>query len=397
MTTTSGSEASRTSEQASEDLGNEETRRLREGIEQTRADMSSTITALETRLSPTELKSTVEFEIQHVEERVRVVVKEQLTEAKEAVQAELVEAKRLLKEGLNDAEEKVRRGLSDAKQAVKQDVSEAVSNAKSAVRAATLGKVEDLATDIGDKMNQTRETLVETVRNNPLPAAVMGVGLVWLLMNRSKSVGSGGSYRSGGGYDDGRSSYGGGGGGGRFLDEARERAGNMASGVGDAVGRAKSAVSGAAHQVSDAATRGIHDASDAAGSALHGVTETASQLAHRASDTASHWAEGAGDTASSLAQGAKRSAIRAEQSLESTMRENPMAVGAAALAIGAVVGFSLPRTEREDALMGGTRDQMLRKAGEAAHDAASSVSHLAENALEGVKKSAQELSSGASA
>jgi len=375
---------------ATNESSDDETRRLREGIEQTRAEMSSTINALETKLTPSELKSTVESELQHVEDRVRVVVKEQLGEAKQAVQAELVEAKKLLKDSLDDAEEKIRRGLGDAKQAVKQDLSDAVSNAKSAVRAATLGRVEDLATDIGDKMNQTRESLVETVRNNPLPAAVMGVGLVWLLMNRSKSA-SAGRYRSTD-VDDDESSY-----GGRFLHEARDRAGSVASGVGTAVGRARSAVSSAAHQATDAATRGAHDASEAASHMLHDVTDSASQLAHRATDRAAHLAEGAGTAATSLAQGAKRGAQRAEQTLESAMRENPMAVGAAALAIGAVVGFSLPRTERENALMGDTRDQVMQRAGQAAHEAVSSVSHLAENALEGVKKSAQELTGSAGA
>jgi hypothetical protein len=40
----------------------------------------------------------------------------------------------------------------------------------------------------------------------------------------------------------------------------------------------------------------------------------------------------------------------------STRHENPMALGAAALAIGAMVGFSLPRTQRRDASMGDTRE-----------------------------------------
>ena len=34
-------------------------------------------------------------------------------------------------------------------------------------------------------MNDTRESLVETIRQNPIPAAFAGIGIAWLLMNRS--------------------------------------------------------------------------------------------------------------------------------------------------------------------------------------------------------------------
>jgi hypothetical protein len=83
---------------------------------------------------------------------------------------------------------------------------------------------------------------------------------------------------------------------------------------------------------------------------------------------------------------ARRGVQRAERGLQSTYRENPLALGAAALALGAVAGFALPRTNREDELLGGARDGVLRKAGDAAHRAAVSVSHLAESALDSLKQ-----------
>jgi hypothetical protein len=55
-------------------------------------------------------------------------------------------------------------------------------------------------------------------------------------------------------------------------------------------------------------------------------------------------------------------------------------LGAVALAAGAVVGYSLPRTDREDALLGGLRDQVLHGASDLAHDAATSLHHLTEQA-----------------
>lgn len=271
---------------------------LQAGIEETRSDMSATISALEERLDPSEVK------------------------------------------------EKIKEGLAEARDAVKSDIKEAISDAKRAVRAATLGKVEDLATEIGDKMNETRDTLVNTVRSNPIPAAMVGVGLAWLLMNRSNSASRRRSM-SMDEHDTGRS----------MTDAVGER---------------------------------VRGASHAAGNALHGASDAVTGLAHRAGDAASHMVDQAGDAAKSVAGGARRGAERVEQGFQDTLHEHPVAVGAAALALGAVVGFALPRTEREDALLGATRDRVLNRASDAAHDAADKVAGLAEKTGEKAKESLQQ-------
>ena len=87
-----------------------------------------------------------------------------------------------------------------------------------------------------------------------------------------------------------------------------------------------------------------------------------------------------------MADGAKKGARRVEQSIHGALQENPMAVGAAVLALGAVVGFSLPRTPGEDSLMGETGDHLLSQAGDAAHDAVAAATQFAEEKLEPGKK-----------
>jgi hypothetical protein len=37
-------------------------------------------------------------------------------------------------------------------------------------------------------MNDVRDSLIDTIRQNPLPATLAGVGIGWLLMNRSRSA-----------------------------------------------------------------------------------------------------------------------------------------------------------------------------------------------------------------
>ena len=352
--------------------------RLQQGIEQTRSDMSVTLAELETKLNPSELRDKVGAELAHVEDRVRAVVHEQLTEAKELVKTELAEAKTLLRGEMDEAEKKLRKGLTDAKAAFKEDVSQAWTGAKQAVRASTVGKVEDLATNIGDKMNQTRDTLIDTVRNNPVPAALTGIGLVWLLMNRSKTA-----ARKQHGFHD-SNVYGGG--SGNLVDQARGALGRVGTGVSDAA----HSVTDAAHSVTDATGKGIKTAADAASNAVHGASDATVALAHRAGDAASHLAAQAGDAASSVADGAKKQAQRLEQGVESTFQENPVAVGAAVLALGAIVGYSLPRSDREDSLMGQARDRVLTQAGDVAQGAASSLANLAQHAVEGAKQLAEE-------
>jgi len=346
-----------------------ELRQLEGDIEQTRAEMSATIGAIENRLTP----ERVGTELKHVEERVRAVMHDELVEAKTLVRAELVEAKNLLREEVDNVEDKLKRGLGQARDALKNDVKEAITGAKQAVRAATLGKVEDLATNIGDKMNETRDTLVDTVRNNPIPAGLVGVGLVWLLMNRSKSKQT----------SD------------REQGSAVTRGGRIRDTVGSALGDAGTSVSRAAHRVGDVASTGWRQASDAASHAAAGVSDSASTLVHDASEKASHLYEQATEAASSVADSTTRGARNVESAFKNQLQENPLAVGAAALAVGAVLGFALPRSEPEDALMGDTRDRLLQQAGNLAHDAAGSAAQLADQALDKVKTSATEASSSA--
>ena len=237
-------------------------------------------------------------------------------------------------------------------------------------------------------MNDTRVTLVDTIRQNPIPAAMVGAGLVWLLMNRSTSASkrvSESSASSSLSEDKGI-----GVGIRHAMHDAQDAAGNVAGQIGSAVNQAGETVSRVAHQATDAAGNIVHQASDLATSAFQSASETASHLASQTSETAMTLVHGAGNAASFVADNARKGAHKLEEGFESTMSQNPMALGAAALAVGAIVGFSLPRTQREDEVLGAARDTMIRRAGEAAHDAVASVGHFAEQTGESAKKSLKE-------
>jgi hypothetical protein len=211
----------------------------------------------------------------------------------------MLEAKEFLRTGLTDAERMIRAGLSDARESVRKDVKDALTGARDSIRAATLGKVETLATNLGDSMNDVRDTLLDTLYKNPLPATLTGVGLAWLLMNRSRSASA------------------------RRIHPAN-------GGIGTAVGNVGAAVGRAADKATGALAEGVQGATDAAGNALDSASGMVTAFAQTAGEGAQYAAHTARDGATALASSAQQSAKRVEQIVQRQLRERPLAVGAAA-------------------------------------------------------------------
>jgi ElaB/YqjD/DUF883 family membrane-anchored ribosome-binding protein len=66
------------------------------------------------------------------------------------------------------------------------------------------------------------------------------------------------------------------------------------------------------------------------------------------------------EQARQLGRRAKARVRRAETSVADFAQENPLAVGAVALAAGVGVGLLIPSTSKEDELLGDTRDRLMR-------------------------------------
>ena len=85
----------------------------------------------------------------------------------------------------------------------------------------------------------------------------------------------------------------------------------------------------------------------------------AQERAGQAIEQAQHQAEYAG-------RQVRRGARRARSGFEDFIDENPLAAGALALGVGALVGSLFPSTDLEDEWMGSRRDQVVGRAREAA-------------------------------
>jgi len=315
-------------------------RRLRDDIAVTRARMGGTLEQLHSKLNPTVLK----------EQAI-----DQFHELKQTITTE----------------------LRDAKDSMKSEVKAELAEAKAAMREATIGKVEKMVHDVENTAKDTGNSIVDTIRANPLPAALTGIGLAWLFMS------SRGTRRV------------------TRYDDERIRVREMSTDRGvwtDRTDRGDSFVESAKMKADDLAGAARGKADDIAGAVKEkaddiagAVKEKASDLAHGASDlkeragarlgAAGHAIE---DKATYLARQAKSRSIALEGDAERRYSDNPFIFGAAMVVAGAAVGMALPITSKENQWLGGVRDEFLGKAKEYAEDTIDRAGEAAQRATEQV-------------
>jgi hypothetical protein len=155
--------------------------------------------------------------------------------------------------------ETTRAHMSETVDAIQEKLSPGnmVDDATSAVRDATIGKAQAAAGTVSDTARGWGSGALETIRQNPIPAALAGVGLGWLLVvsRRQTSSSSDSSYRPSWGTQ------------GQVPDTAsriQDRAAQAQQRAGDVAGQMQDTVAGAAGQVQDTASRLAGQAQDQA-------------------------------------------------------------------------------------------------------------------------------------
>ncbi len=290
-----------------------------------------------------------------------------------------------------------------------------MEQAKDAVREATVGKVKDMvssatdtASNVADQVQETTQQAVEYVKENPLPAALIGAGVAWLLMRAQRSeprmsyagrdyAGARMRTRDVSRHNDG------------WLDIVRDNP-ISATVAGLSIGWMLMNRRGPSSRDwrDDSYTRGARQYDVAARSrsdvygAYAGVggyepsSESRSgepSWTERAQDTVSDAAHQAQQAVSSATERAQESwryySRRTESEFDRWMRENPLTVGAAAVALGAAVGLGMPRTETEDAWMGEARDSLVDRAQDVAKDTVQQAQQVVDTAQEGVNQAAR--------
>jgi hypothetical protein len=117
-----------------------------------------------------------------------------------------------------------------------------------------------------------------------------------------------------------------------------------------------------------------------AGKTYEGVGSLASKTYEGAGSAASKTFETVGDAASFAYNKAGDLGGQMKINYNHYIEENPLAVGAVALALGAVVGMAIPTTRTENEYLGEYRDTVLEKAQTTAQEALGSVKQMATEA-----------------
>jgi hypothetical protein len=273
--------------------------------------------------------------------------------------------------------------------------------------------------------------LVELAREHPVPAAVIGVGVGMMIRDVSTKKADGnrmpsGGYASGFGYGApgagpgygpaygpgygpayGAAGYGAPGMGG-YKDKVGEAAHNAKDTVAHGVHEARDTVAEAAHTAKDAVAGAAQTARDSVSEAAHAARDTVSQAAQSAGEKVSSVMDSAREKASGIAQGARETVESVEERAArlrerarlqvrdakigfwQTLDQQPLVVGAAAIAIGLVAGLLVPSTRREDELMGERRDDLMQRAQERGREVLDKGKHVAQAAVQTVKAEAEQ-------
>jgi ElaB/YqjD/DUF883 family membrane-anchored ribosome-binding protein len=232
-----------------------------------------------------------------------------------------------------------------------------------------------MASDTKDMISDAGRGFAQTIRENPLPAAMVAAGIGWLLLsdrNRSRRDDSMVLYEAPL-YDDGPSTA------QRVIAGARSAADRVTSGVQNVAERVTSSVQDVAADVSEKAKSTTHVVAERAKATTHRVAESAKT----ATDTVAEKAKNATYRVSEKAKSAKRG-------VEDQFGESPIAVGAIAAAIGLAVGFALPASEKEKQIMGPARDDLLDKARDQIAETKEKVENVIDRAVPEVKSAIRE-------
>ena len=215
------------------------------------------------------------------------------------------------------------------------------NEAKEMIREATVGRVERIVDDAGMTAQRTGNTVIETIRQNPVPAALAALGVGWLALKMRDQGGS--AYGNGRGYHNGHRGNG-------YGDSGRG-----SDWYYDQSGSARGIATEAAQRAQEVGS----DVQRAAQDAMEQTQERVRQAQWQAQSTV-------GDV---------------QQQAQQTWQENPLALGALAVGVGAAVALAIPETQKERELMGEQRDELVRK-----------VSSAATQALDEAQTKAQEVS-----
>lgn len=216
-------------------------------------------------------------------------------------------------------------------------------------------QIMDQAVDTMRDFLSDRSRVAQVVRENPIPLALIGLGLGWLAVTATTSRRSGsgaavGSYES--------------------MEGVSPAWGGDETGTGYAPG-VESPVYGTAGSAEYVGTGGGAGASAKAAQAREAMRKAALQTRGRVDQ----WS-----------RQARMSARQAAGRTRDAFEERPLVMGMVAMAVGAAVGAMLPRSRTEEETLGDMGGELAARARETGSQLAEKATRVAERAMEGARE-----------
>jgi ElaB/YqjD/DUF883 family membrane-anchored ribosome-binding protein len=275
--------------------------------------------------------------------------------------------------------EDTRANMSSTIDAIQEKLSpqRLTEQAKDAVRDATVGRVQDMASNITETARDTGSTLMDTIRENPLPAALVGIGVGWLFLSARRRATERDRWRYEPGYYD--RGY------GRYGARGYGRYGARDYGARDygasGSGRSANGYPYDRYGQYGSSQYGFSQPSREENGKMNQLADTAKDKLSDAGNRAQEMTDTAKERAGDMAEQAQWQAQRARGWLERTWEENPLVVAGAALAAGALVGLSIPETAAERELLGEASGNVLQKAADTAQEVTQNASEKAQQTM----------------
>jgi ElaB/YqjD/DUF883 family membrane-anchored ribosome-binding protein len=230
---------------------------------------------------------------------------------------------------------------------------------KDGVREATIGRVQHMASNTRDRIAETSRGLAQTIRENPLPAAMAAAGIGWLLLSGSEKRSTPRRFTNGEPDEF------------AIPDESYHEGSGVRSRVRDVAGNVADTAQDLTERAQEATQKAVQRAKDTGERVVERVRETGDRLTSKADATMYRVRDTARTTA---------------RRVENQYDESPIGLGAVALALGLAVGLSVPRTRKETELMGEARDRLMDKTRERIADTTDKVERVVQRALPEVKE-----------
>jgi hypothetical protein len=206
--------------------------------------------------------------------------------------------------------------------------------------------------NVSEKGSDFIQDLGDAVRKNPLPAALIGMGVLWLFAGSRPAERVGDFARSSG------------------LDR-----------IPDAAGYAADAARSTLRSGTDAVGERVASAKDVVKDGVVDALDSMTRYGREYADTASEYVTSIPGSSAEIFD-----AVRSN--LTDLFKAQPLALGAMGIAIGAGIAAALPATEIEADYLGETSDTVRKNAAQFAADQTDRVTTVAEAVVNAVKEEA---------